>query len=407
VVALRAIGLGKFYKKYPKKIFRIVEKLCFVDKPLHSIDWVLRDVSFQVNEGEALGIVGLNGAGKSTLLKLVAGVISPSIGRYEVKGRVHALLELGMGFHQDFTGRQNIKMAGQLIGFSAKEISSCMDSIIEFSELENSIDDPVRTYSSGMQMRLAFSLATAVRPDVLIVDEALSVGDSYFQHKSFQKIRDFKNLGSTLLIVSHDKSAILSICDRVILIEDGKIRLDGKPEFVMDHYNASLTQNDEQELIELPMSDGRIGVVSGTGEVTTLDLGLFSAAGIRIETVDVGQTVYLQVKVLVEEPIDALVFGFSIKDRLGQTVFGTNTALTNQMVKNLKVGEVVSFKASFDANFGVGSHSVQTAFVSSETHLENNYEWKDLALIFEVVNITKNRFVGSSWVPVTFEIENG
>jgi lipopolysaccharide transport system ATP-binding protein len=211
MTAISVKGLGKAYKQYNNRWLRLLDWLSPGSKQWHRLNWVLQDLEFEVQAGEALGIIGVNGAGKSTLLKIITGTTQATTGQVQLQGRVAALLELGMGFHPDFTGRQNAMMAAQLQGLSAQEIQQLMPSIEAFAEIGPSIDAPVRIYSSGMQMRLAFSVATAIRPDVLIVDEALSVGDAYFQHKSFERIREFQKSGTTLLLVSHDKAAIQSI----------------------------------------------------------------------------------------------------------------------------------------------------------------------------------------------------
>ncbi len=183
-------NVGKAYKQYPTRWSRLVEWLVPFSKPRHQLKWVLQEISFKVNPGEAVGIIGINGAGKSTLLKMITGTTQATTGSITITGRVAALLELGMGFHPDFTGRQNAYMAGQLLGMSVEEITSLMPEIEAFAEIGDYMDQPVRVYSSGMQMRVAFSVATVRRPDILIVDEALSVGDAYFQHKSFDRIRE-------------------------------------------------------------------------------------------------------------------------------------------------------------------------------------------------------------------------
>ena len=206
--AITVTNLGKAYKQYPTRWSRLGEWLLPSRGPRHALKWILQDVSFRVEPGEAVGLIGINGAGKSTLLKLITGTSQPSTGAVHLEGRVAALLELGMGFHPDFTGRQNVYMAGQLLGMSVAEIDALMPQIVAFAEIGDYIDQPVRVYSSGMQMRVAFSVATARRPDILIIDEALSVGDTYFQHKSFERIRQFRREGTTLLLVSHDKQAI-------------------------------------------------------------------------------------------------------------------------------------------------------------------------------------------------------
>ena len=227
-------NLGKAYKRYPSKWSRLAEWIIPFSGNRHTLNWVLQDLNFTVNPGEAVGIIGVNGAGKSTLLKMISGTSQPTTGSVEMTGKVAALLELGIGFHPDFTGRQNAYMAGQLLGYSVDQITAMMPAIEGFAEIGEYIDQPVRFYSSGMQMRLAFSVATAERPDVLIVDEALSVGDTYFTHKCFDRIREFRKHGTTLLIVSHDKMAIQSICDRAILLNQGKVAIEGQPEMVMD-----------------------------------------------------------------------------------------------------------------------------------------------------------------------------
>jgi lipopolysaccharide transport system ATP-binding protein len=196
--SIHVAGLGKAYKQYPNRWSRLAEWLLPAGGPRHKLKWVLQDVSFQVAPGEAVGLIGINGAGKSTLLKLITGTTQPTTGGVQMQGKVAALLELGMGFHPDFSGRQNVVMAGQLLGLSIEEIAQLMPQIEAFADIGDYIDQPVRVYSSGMQMRLAFSVATARRPDILIVDEALSVGDAYFQHKSFDRIRQFRKEGTTL-----------------------------------------------------------------------------------------------------------------------------------------------------------------------------------------------------------------
>ena len=239
-------GLGKAYRQYPTRWSRLAEWLLPWQPPRHTAHWVLREVSFRIDAGEAVGIIGVNGAGKSTLLKLVTGTTLPTTGSVSVAGRLAAMLELGMGFHPDFTGRQNVLMAGQLLGLQevGSAASSCRRSKT-FAEIGEYIDEPIRVYSSGMQMRLAFSVATAVRPDILIVDEALSVGDVYFQHKSFDRIRRFKRDGTSLLFVSHSMQDVRVLCDRVVLLDQGRVIKDGLPDEVVDYYNAMIAARED------------------------------------------------------------------------------------------------------------------------------------------------------------------
>ncbi|WP_415759757.1 ABC transporter ATP-binding protein [Pseudomonas sp. LT1P18] len=402
---INVTGLGKAYKQYPSRASRLAEWVIPWSKPRHKLKWVLEDLNFQVRPGEAVGIIGVNGAGKSTLLKMITGTTQPTVGSVEISGQVAALLELGIGFHPEFTGRQNAVMAGQLLGLSVGEVLELMPEIEAFAEIGDYIDQPVRLYSSGMQMRLAFSVATARRPDVLIVDEALSVGDAYFQHKSFERIREYRKAGTTLLIVSHDKAAIQSVCDRAILLVSGKLAMEGRPEEVMDYYNAMLAEKENAATVRQETSaDGRIKTVSGTGEATVVEINILNASGDPVEVIDVGAPVTLSVRVRVSAAIPRLVFGYMIKDRLGQTVFGTNTHHLQRAELDLVEGDELVYNFGCEMNIGPGSYSIATALVSDDTHLSNNYEWQDLALVFSVVNRSKSYFAGACWMPLDLEI---
>lgn len=398
-------NLGKAYKQYKSRRARLAEWLLPFYPEQHTLKWVLQDINFTVNPGEAVGIIGINGAGKSTLLKMITGTTRPTTGSVQMTGRVAAMLELGMGFHPDFTGRQNAVMAGQLLGYSVEEIHRLMPDIEAFAEIGEYIDEPVRVYSSGMQMRLAFSVATAIRPDILIVDEALSVGDAYFVHKSFARIREFRELGTTLLIVSHDKGAIQSICDRAILLSAGRLAMEGAPEEVMDYYNAMLASNQNQSVQTIVRDDGKLQTISGTGDARTSSISLCDVDDNPVEMVDVGQQVTLRIEVQVEKHLERLVMGYAIKDRLGHVVYGTNTHHKNQILNQIRSGSKLRYEIRFPVNLGPGTYSIQTALTSSDTHLVNNYEWKDLALVFTVVNISKSQFVGLTWIDPNIDIK--
>ena len=397
-------NLGKAYKQYSHRWARLAEWFIPLSKPQHHLHWVLEGINFSLEPGEALGIVGINGAGKSTLLKMIAGTVQPTTGTIQVKGRLAALLELGMGFHPDFSGRQNALMAGQLLGYSPDEIAQLMPEIEAFAEIGEYIDQPVRVYSSGMQMRLAFSVATAIRPDILVIDEALSVGDAYFQHKSFDRIRQFQSQGSTLLIVSHDKAAIQSICSRAILINGGRLSYEGKPEDVMNYYNALLANKVNHEIEFSQTNTGETQIISGSGEASIVAVSLLDQQGNLIEVLDVGQSAILQVEVRANRDLPELVLGYAIKDRLGQAIFGTNTHQLNQVLCNVKKGSTFIFDFCFVANLGEGSYSISIALHSDNTHISNNYEWRELAAIFSVINMGHLAFLGSSWIPPTLEI---
>jgi len=398
-------NLGKAYKQYPTRWSRLAEWVLPFRGPRHKLTWILQDINFHVSPGEAVGLIGINGAGKSTLLKLITGTTQPSTGAVAMQGSVAALLELGMGFHPDFSGRQNVYMAGQLLGLNVAEITQLMPAIEAFAEIGEYIDQPVRVYSSGMQMRLAFSVATARRPDILIVDEALSVGDTYFQHKSFERIRQFRKEGTTLLLVSHDKQAIQSVCDRAILLDGGRLAREGKPEQIMDYYNAMIAERENETVRLTERSDGKVQTISGTGEATVTDIALLDEHGARVEVVDVGSAVTLKITVAARAAIPRMVLGYMIKDRLGQPMYGTNTHLKELPLDDVEPGQEVVYRFHFPMNLGAGTYSIATAIVSTETHLVNNYEWRDLALVFTVMNMRRPHFEGSAWLDPSIEIE--
>ncbi|WP_346400161.1 ABC transporter ATP-binding protein [Pseudomonas syringae] len=399
---LSVSNLGKAYRVYASEFQRIGRWFGIPTKPSEE-HWVLKHISFSIEPGEAIGIVGQNGAGKSTLLKMITGTLQPTEGHVQVNGRIAAILELGMGFTPDLTGRQNVYHAAGLMGFSADQINGVIDEIEAFAEIGEYFDEPVRMYSSGMQMRVAFAVATAIRPEILIVDEALSVGDSYFQHKSFERIRQFQAQGTTLLIVSHDRGSIQALCSRAILLEKGTVIKDGKPEEVMDFYNALIAEKENATVQLRELEDGSVQTRSGSGEATIGAVSLHNAAGERVEYVSVGEPVSLRINAQVNSAIPELVVGYLIKDRLGQPVYGTNTHHMGCKVVDLQAGESLDYSFNFPANLGVGSYSVAVALHTTDSHLSRNYEWVDLTLVFNVVNISQSEFVGLAWLPPVVE----
>ncbi|EKG42848.1 ATP binding component of ABC-transporter [Pseudomonas syringae pv. avellanae str. ISPaVe013] len=395
-------NLGKAYRVYASEFQRIGRWFGISTKPKEE-HWVLKHLNFSIQAGEAIGIVGQNGAGKSTLLKMITGTLQPTEGSVQVNGRIAAILELGMGFTPDLTGRQNVYHAAGLMGFNADRIDDVIQEIEAFAEIGTYFDEPVRTYSSGMQMRVAFAVATAIRPEILIVDEALSVGDSYFQHKSFDRIREFQQQGTTLLIVSHDRGSIQALCNRAILLEKGTVIKDGKPEEVMDFYNALIAEKENATVQLRELEDGSVQTRSGSGEATIGPVSLHNAAGERIEYVPVGEPVSLRINARVNSAIPELVVGYLIKDRLGQPVYGTNTYHMGCKVNDLQPGESLDYSFNFTANLGPGSYSVAVALHTTDSHLSRNYEWVDLTLVFNVVNISQSEFVGMAWLPPQVE----
>ena len=394
---LNVEDLGKAFRVYRSELQRFARWFGLPGKAQEE-HWVLRHVGFNIRSGEAVGIIGQNGAGKSTLLKMITGTLQPTEGRVAVHGRISAILELGMGFAPNFTGRQNIYHAAGLMGFNTSQIDEAMPAMEAFAEIGDYFDEPVRTYSSGMQMRIAFAVATAWRPDVLIVDEALSVGDAYFQHKSFSRIREFQEQGTALLIVSHDRSAIQSLCHRAILLESGTVKKDGVPEEVFDFYNALIAEKGNSTIEVKKLDNGRTRTSSGTGEARVEKICLYDTEGEAVESVGVGEQVELRIMVEVRQDVDSLVLGFAIKDRLGQTMYGINTWYTGQVVEQPRSGETYEYIVKFPVNFGFGSYSFSVALHEHETHISHNYEWLDLVCVFNVINKDKQEFCGCNWL---------
>src|SRR5262249_48877571 len=263
--------------------------------------------------------------------------------------------------------RENVVHSAGLMGMSQNIIHELLPAIENFAEIGKYFDQPMRTYSSGMQMRVAFSVATALRPEILIVDEALAVGDTYFVHKWFQRIREFREAGTTLLIVSHDPTAIQTLCDRAILMDGGRMVLDGDPQEVFDYYNALIADKENTTVRTTRSVQGRVATESGSGEAVIEHIELVDAKAQPVENVGVGQPVSLRARASVKSHVDRLVYGYMIRDRLGQTVFGTNTYHTDQICRDLNPGDEVEFVAEFPMNLGAGSYSVSVALTSTES----------------------------------------
>ncbi len=400
---LEVKNVSKSFKEYASEWARIFSWFGFNFNPKEE-HHILKNINFSINSGEAIGIVGQNGAGKSTLLKIITGTLKASEGTIQVNGRISAILELGMGFNPDLTGRQNSYHSMGMMGYTIEQIDAVINDLEAFAEIDEYFDQPVRTYSSGMQLRVAFGVVTAYRPEILIVDEALSVGDAYFQHKSLNRVREFQKQGTTLLLVSHDRGAIQAICDRAILLEKGAVIKDGNPEEVMDFYNALIAEKENSTVKQVVKEDGDIQTISGTGEVQIEDIGLFSEKGKKVDYISVGESIQLKVKIKVNQDIEQMVLGYVIKDRLGQDIFGTNTHHYNKILENLKKDDTFEFIFSFCMNLGIGSYSIAVAVHANDTHLSGNYEWRDKALIFNVINTSKEAFVGSSWIEQKVEV---
>jgi lipopolysaccharide transport system ATP-binding protein len=402
---LKVDNVSKSFIQYHSEFHRILSWFGIYKKPKQTTQ-ILNSINFTIKDKEAIGIVGQNGAGKSTLLKIITSTLKPTSGQIIVQGRISAILELGMGFHPDMTGRENVYNSAGLMGFSKHQIDKVIKDIEDFAEIGEYFDKPVRTYSSGMQVRVAFSVATAYRPEILIIDEALSVGDTYFQHKSFAKIKEFQSQGTTLLIVSHDRNAIQALCNRAILLENGHIIKDGNPEEVMDFYNALIAQKEDSKIQQQTTKEGKIQTISGNQKVSLIDISLLDRDDKPTENINIAQSVTLRVKIKALYDIPQVVLGYVIKDRLGQDIFGTNSYYHNQILTDIKKDQEIEYNFCFDANLGVGSYSISIAAHQLENHIHENYLWVDRALTFQVINMDKKDFVGVAWIEPKLTISN-
>lgn len=399
-------GVGKAYRSWTSEWQRVGSWFGLPIRPSEE-HWVLRDVSFKVAPGEVVGIIGQNGAGKSTLLKIITGTTRATEGTVARIGRVAAILELGMGFNADLSGRQNAFHAAGLMGHTQDQVIAAMPDIEGFAEIGQYFDEPVRTYSSGMQMRVAFAVATAFSPDLLIVDEALSVGDSYFQHKSFDRIRRFRDIGTSIMLVSHSMADVKTLCDKVVLLDKGRVVRIGPPDEVVDYYNALVAAKENEKLtVEQQRSKNGWAITrSGTRQVMVESLCLLDAnSGETVAVAKVGQSLRLDLMARAEEAVPSLVLGFMIRDKQGHVIWGSNTWHSEQVVRDVQAGDAIQFSLDFVCRLGPGSYSVSPALVSTDTHLVNNYEWIDNMIVFDVICIGQTPFIGSNWLDAEFRI---
>lgn len=406
-VRLRVSNVGKAYRVWASEWRRMASWFGAPVRPREE-HWVLRNVSFDIAAGEAVGVIGQNGAGKSTLLKMITGTVRPTEGSVMRNGRVAAILELGMGFSADLTGRQNALHSAGLMGYTQEQIAAVMPEIEAFAEVGEYFDEPVRTYSSGMQVRVAFAVATAFIPDLLIVDEALSVGDSYFQHKSFDRMRQFRAQGTSIMLVSHSLADVRTLCDRTILLDRGQVLKEGRPDEVIDYYNALIAKKENEHLsVEQRRSKSGWTITrSGTGQAIVSSLRLLDAhTGQDVAMAIVGQRLRLELVASAREDLDSLVLGFMLRDKLGHVIWGSNTWHSDQILTDVRANERVRYTLDFECRLGPGSYSVSPALVSTETHLVDNFEWVDNLLVFDVMNADKQTFIGSNWLDAYFCVE--
>lgn len=414
-VVLSVRNVSKCFEMYEKPVHRLYQTFFAGHRKFYKEFWALRDISFDVHRGECVGIIGRNGAGKSTLLQIITGTLAPTTGEVELKGRVAALLELGSGFNPEFTGRENVYLNGSILGLSKEEIDARYDEILAFADIGEFIDQPVKTYSSGMMVRLAFAVVAHVDADILIVDEALSVGDAFFQQKCMRFMRKFME-AHTVLFVSHDTAAVTSFCKTGILLDRGTIRMIGSAKAIVQQYLKDLyassqpvegleeSESNTAFVKKMDYRDMRADLINQSSlrneiEVFRFDENAksFGAGGALITAVHIcdpqlrpmawiigGELVALRVNCVAKKQLVSPIIGFFIRDRLGQNLFGDNTYLSYRD-SPLTVDEGKSFTAVFQFRMpflAPGEYSVCVAVAegSNENHVQ--HQWIDEALIF-------------------------
>ena len=350
-IAIQVKSLDKIYKLYDKPSDRMKEALGLSKKKKYKEHHALDQVDLTIYQGETVGIIGTNGSGKSTILKIITGVLNPSGGKVTVNGRISALLELGAGFNMEYNGIENIYLNGTMIGFSEKEIDEKMEAILEFADIGDYVYQPVKTYSSGMFVRLAFAVAINIEPEILIVDEALSVGDVFFQAKCYHKFEEFKEMGKTILFVSHDLSSISKYCDRVVLLNQGVKLGEGSPKEMIDVYKRVLVgqyEMQEQEGANL-LEDKDIAAAAkmgvnpelleyGTNAAKIIEYYITDDKGIHTTAVIKGQELSIHMEVDFMEDVPAPIFAFTIKNIKGTEITGTNTMVEKAFLEPAQAG---------------------------------------------------------------------
>ncbi|MCR5440798.1 MAG: ABC transporter ATP-binding protein [Lachnospiraceae bacterium] len=337
--AVRATKIEKRYKLYERNRDRMLDALGLSGKKERfKFHYALKGVDFEVKKGETVGIIGTNGSGKSTLLKILTGVLTPTSGEVEVNGRISALLELGAGFNMDYNGIENIYLNGTMMGFSKDEIDKKIDDILAFADIGDYVYQPCKTYSSGMFVRLAFAVSINIDPEILIVDEALSVGDVFFQAKCYRKFEEFKKKGKTILFVSHDLSSISRYCDRVYLLNSGEMIGNGSPKEMIDKYKQILAGAGQAKIVETNENDV---LEYGNGKANITEYGITDSKGTKTNAVEKGTEYTVSMKVKIEEDIQAPIFACSVKNVRGVEITGTNTLVSKTFDDSVKKGDEI------------------------------------------------------------------
>jgi ABC-type polysaccharide/polyol phosphate transport system ATPase subunit len=396
-IALRVEGVSKQYRIYDKPSHRLTETITRGRVKRHREFWALRDVSFAIEKGATTGVIGPNGSGKSTLLQIVTGTLEPTHGSVHYDGRVSALLELGAGFNLEFTGLENVYMNGALQGLSRAQVEKLLPEIERFAEIGDFIHQPVKTYSSGMFVRLAFAAAISVNPDLLIVDEALSVGDAVFQHRCLRRIKQMQEQGATILFVSHDPGAVRALCSHAILLNAGRVHTQGKPADVLNVYQKLIMEREEafdqsepqpaqpvtDDLQDLPPL--RYSLRHGDRSAEILSAELLQDNRPCPEIIESGTPLTARLRARFHRDIHDPLFGFLIRNKHGINAYGANTDQKGVHFDTVRSGEIVEVSFNFDAWLGTASYSVAFAVHSADGV---SYDWLDDVAFFRVVHET-------------------
>ncbi len=354
--AVSVHNLSKIYRFYPSRLSRFLDLVGLERLSRYKSFPALQDISFTLDKGSTVGIIGQNGSGKSTLLKILSGITTPTSGGYQIDGRVISLLNLGAGFDPDFTGRENVKIQGAIMGLSGDEIESRMDDITRFSDLGPFIDRPTRSYSKGMYFRLAFAAAIHIDPDVLILDEVLAVGDAFFQHKCFTKFQEFREQGITIIVVTHNLPWITTYCDRALLIDNGKILRDDEPKGVVDDYNKVLVRKTTQLHPDADIGSGSKRIWTslfnpnpdehryGNMEAEILEAGFFDKKDTPAQVLRRNFPYSLKVRLLYHNDMEAAIVSFAIKELSGTTLCETNTYFEQVKMEPVEAGAIVEVR---------------------------------------------------------------
>ena len=398
--ALRVESISKQYRIYDRPADRLKETFTRGRWKAHREFWALKDISFEVEAGTTTGIIGPNGSGKSTLLQIITGTLEPTHGSVSLEGRVAALLELGAGFNAEFTGIENVFMNAALMGLSKAETEQLLPEIASFAEIGDFLYQPMKVYSSGMYIRLAFAAAIAVSPQILIIDEALAVGDAVFQHRCTRRIKEMQANGTTILFVSHDPGAIRALCSRAILLNGGKMEADGPPTEVLNYYQKlimaretayaeSQTTGSESEDEVLMLDDSaptetlRHTFRHGNGEAEIIKVDLLNTSRQKVELVETGEQLFLRMFVVFHKAVEEPVFGFLIRNRHGIHLYGTNTDIQQAGIGPVKAGEVIEANFSFNSWLAPDTYSITVATHSVDAV---SFDWLDGALFFQVMS---------------------